>query len=447
MATFRVSSVAELYAVCGYWDDVAGQRVAGSGRAGDKIVCDFTGTVDRGASNNILYPPAGVWITGPGRTDLTLQGRLYVGGNGGVSVVTRVDNLTVDIKGYPAIPVAVAGYAYGGVVFKHASAVCRRLGITNSNPVAGGNNLTMAHVSGAVPAVRVVLDECVSSSAEKDGFSTQGANVAGSLAYLLNCSSTTPGVATNDQAATCHQKFAMVLVGGTYSGGVSKVALAADNNATPFEAYNATLTGKVSGLDVVRGCVIDGNGCSGSVVDGALSEVSHTRITGNTNGLSYPSISVAAVAACLIEQVDCSASDRNTALLVAAPMNGALTVRNLICGSLMRIGIDAQNVVSADVRNCLLNCTGTYAPRNAIVAGTGTWVTAGNVYDKDYSGLVPDATDVKRAISAEDLATARAAVQTLTRPAPDILGVQAGLLSGGGWLRKKTTRTLMLVGG
>src|SRR5512139_481976 len=85
----HVTSIADLYMATGYWDDVPGVRVAGTAAAGTKIVLDMTGTVDRGATDNILYPTAGVWISGPGSSSLTIQGRLFIQGPGGTAVVTR----------------------------------------------------------------------------------------------------------------------------------------------------------------------------------------------------------------------------------------------------------------------------------------------------------------------------------------------------------------------
>jgi phage protein U len=432
-ATLRCSSLAELYAACGYWDDAGGARVPGTAKAGDTVICDFSGTVDRGATNNILYPPAGVWIKGPGKDALTIQGRLYSRGTGGVAAVTRIDGLTLDLAGRAAVPVAVgAASNYGGVILEDVSLVCEDFSVINSNPTAGGNNLTV-HSRVDRSAITTLFKDCVISSANLDCISTKGENLS-SVMYLWGCTASSPGGAANNNAATPHTGHGMVIIGGSYAGGAGKLPISSDTETTPLHLYNVTVTGgKVAGAWVANGCTIEAAGADG--LSGPLSELKHTRITNvRANDLGYGVTVKSQSTGCVVSFLDVQGTGGSTALLFpSAPWAQVVSVDHVICEGIRR-GVDLRSCLAGSaVTDCLLSCLGGSSGRYSVLGGSGRPATARNVVDQGYYELSLHASDVQRAIEAGELETARAAVQPLVQPAPDVAAVRVALLQAGGW--------------
>lgn len=436
MALKIATSLTQLYQIAGYWSDSELVRVNGTAVAGDKILCAFTGTKDRGATDNILYPAAGVWIAGPGMSKLIIQGRLFIQGSGLTSQVSRLTGFTLDLKGYDVVPTSLTDKRFGAAQIHDVYSVSDDFKITNSEQSTSVNNITF-YSDPALPEIINIMDSCSSTNADRDCISTKGANTS-SVLYLKNVTSSNPGDAGNDQAATPHDGHGMVIDGGTYTGNSAHwVALAADTSTTPLYVYNATINGTCSGAWEVKGCVVNAKGVERTVIGGGgLTEVEFVRIS-NFIGTSHFGVQFLDSDTPLVARyIDVTGTgDDEDAVIFAGSGNYQATVSNIVCSNVRR-GLDMRSGdQNSTAQNCLLSCHG-LGSSFGVLGSSGQPVTSNVISNIGWTGLTPGPTDSNSAtITAQDLDDARN-WDDIPRDyeVPDIDNIKNTLLRNGGWI-------------
>lgn len=343
-----VTSGDDLRAVLGYWDDSAGVRVPGIAVAGNIVRLSFVGTYDLGATDNILYPEAGVGIIGPGSDLLTIQGRLFIlSTTGGTSVVSRLEGFTLDVDGDGPMPTGIRypAVSFGTIEFVDVSLACRDLKITNATPAAGDLNLVtiITHDDTGISPIEAVFLDCVFSGAERDAFSTKGDGFAQttSTVKLFNCTIGPPGSGAADQAVTSHEGIGIWVYGGTITAGSGGIAAQPDNVNTPLHIYNATISGRVWNVQTLSGCVIDALDAAKCIeITGAATfNFSHTKVTNWGSTTAKVGIYSATDADINLDHVWFDSLGSGTAVFCGS--TETLTCANVVCNDTYR-GVDAR---------------------------------------------------------------------------------------------------------
>lgn len=456
MAYIEVTNATEARAALGYWDDSGAVRVAGTAVAGDRVHFDTTGTIDLGSDDNILYPPAGVWISGPGKGSLTVQGRLYISGTGATNVVSRISRIKLDSKGYGALPAAINGATtvFGTMQVENVNFVAELADFSNSDPTSGDANTITFYNQGVANAVTVILDRCTGTGAYLDLVSTKGTQ-SGATLYAFKCEFSTPGTGLSDQALTGHDGWKNVLVEGTYNGNQSgqNVAVAGPgSDSTVVELYNVQTNGSVLFATKAKGCKIS----QGSLT-GELEECHYNSITGYDNA-TWASYQFAGLR---VESVAGNADIHHAYIEPAAARQGiqdGLLIENatktVAISDLVTKGtqdaIDARAAsATITIDDSLLDCTrygimGNAADdpaANNVVSGNATASTSG--WFTTVPATAGTGNDGNATITQTDIDTETAWLADLDLPqrqrptavftVPDIEAAKDTLLTAGGW--------------
>jgi hypothetical protein len=452
MSIHTIIQGSDLRAVLGYWDDSAGERVAGTAVAGDTIRLDFTGTYDLGADDNILYPPTHVRILGPSGGALVIQGRLYCQGAGGVlNNLLRLEGWTLDLKGYAAIGASGApgpdGLGATSGVWLHAcSVMIDGWACINSNRATSGtaNNLTISCAAAA--PIQVIASRHYNSGAAADGisFKSIGGNApAGTFAKLFDCTAIDPNTAATDQAATSHTLFPLYVYGGYYAGNGSGASIAIGSaNGSITEVVNAVCAGKINDVTLVDGSIAQVAWSGAAMTLGGTCAVRHSSIRNFGNATTDYGISLGSGIDLTCEYLDVQGLGSGVALRApAAGWAGQVAVDHLVASGLYR-GVDVRLGGPHSVTDSLIS-----SDNSSILGATGQPTTARNIVAVTYSGISLHASDALRAIEAPELATAREGVQVLARPMPNPAVAISDLLDRGGWPDALRMRYLMLSAG
>jgi hypothetical protein len=290
-----VTSITELYDAVGYLDDSESERVSGDSE-GVTIYCDGTGTWDRGATDNVLWPAsARQEIIVP--EGLTIQGLLYArgAGSGGHAGAFRLTGGgTWDCKGYGDISTDARPSGAGGssIMIDGRPAVIDIAAITNSTGSSTVNLVTFVQRPGEDPCVQMIGRSTV-TAAGADNISFKGISGSGpddALVIVYDVDSSTPGTGASDQALTNHDDADMLVFGGSFAGDTTqKQAIVNATNGGRLEVVNADITGKLQEVTYFAGIDLDLDGLNYGLVirdmAGVVGKQSRIR-NPNTGGTS-----------------------------------------------------------------------------------------------------------------------------------------------------------------
>ncbi|MGB0969821.1 MAG: hypothetical protein ACPGVG_02505, partial [Mycobacterium sp.] len=239
-----------LRGVLGYWDDSGAARVAGSAVAGDTVTLALGGTQDLGATDNILYPAAGVTIIGPGASSLTIIGRLFSLGTGGVSVVSRLEGWTLAPTGLASIHTLGLGGGDASVCgVQDVSLVYKDWRCYDSAPASSSNNLFTNWSESGDPTICLRCDSEF-EGAGADAYSTKGDGLRTARDLGIGNLYKEWGSGTNNNGATAHDAWEMFGWGNQYRrSSAAGIPLShASNAGTTYEANADIEGGTVQGV-------------------------------------------------------------------------------------------------------------------------------------------------------------------------------------------------------
>ncbi|MCK5131706.1 MAG: hypothetical protein KAR40_06085 [Candidatus Sabulitectum sp.] len=252
-----VSTVSQLRAAIGYWDDSGGSRVAGSADGGTIYI--VAGNYGLGATDNILYPAKNTNVVGAGMDLVTITGRLFAKQSAATDKIV-LEDFSVDINGNVAIPGSnlPATSAYGGSIVEDGRYEFNRVHVTNSAVTAGKNNFTS--LDDGIKTV-VVMNDCIVDYAEDDCVSVKSTSTkqAGTTLRAYNCRFTDPGSSISDQAITPHNDIPVHVVDCILTNTTTDGFAAAGATETDLlYLYNCYITGAVTKVAVAIGNHVDG---------------------------------------------------------------------------------------------------------------------------------------------------------------------------------------------
>jgi hypothetical protein len=467
------TTLTELFDALGYWDDSESEWVDGTVSESDWVVADFSGTQDRGGTDNILNLPPDIRLTGPGKTNLTIQCRLGSRGTASQSKVLWIEGLKFDAAGKGDIGSGKSlNYSATSFNLDGVNLVADQCDFSDSSP-AGSNTLTLSN-NNTLPVV-CVLYECSGTGSGADLFSTKLASATGNnLLWVFNNDLDTPATGNTNQTLTPHDGWKAYVVRGDYE----KLSASSNNQGqslargtetgTELHCWSLKTIGAIANADSVHGCKVS-EGYVGNAGSGIheFVQVENTDNVGSQNNTGIYRFFANTTTVAQNIAIDGPASPSGSSVYgldcvsPSSPID--LTISNVSIAGVNR-GFDARGIVAGFLIRSISNVIDQATTFGLLTESFATygdyWPQSVNNYRSEAGWVQIDENDSMcsnceegATISAEDLAANRgwlirdsgtvftefdqsfwASEFGYTVPEPNIAQKRIDLLRQGGWI-------------